>query len=255
MLTIKRLAEYVGVTVRAVRHYHQTGLLREPDRDASGYRRYDAQAVIHLIRIKTLAEAGVPLARVQELMAADPEQFAQAVDEIDQTLEQQIQELTQRRRRVLDLAAGDRLFLPTEIADYIQELRDLGVSERGVLVERDAWIMLAAGYPELAPGWIAEKRTQLADPNFRTFYLAYDAAYDWDVADPRLAPLADTMAARFLEEVRAAGVDPSERTIQEIVSDDEQELLRAHLNQHSPAWLKLNAMVRERVEVALADVQ
>ena len=61
MLTIGQLAAYAGVTVRAVRHYHAKGLLPEPIRDPSGYRRYDAAAVVELIRIKTLAEAGVPL--------------------------------------------------------------------------------------------------------------------------------------------------------------------------------------------------
>jgi DNA-binding transcriptional MerR regulator len=255
VLTIKRLAEYVGVTVRAVRHYHQTGLLPEPERDASGYRRYDAQAVVDLIRIKTMAEAGVPLARIQELMAADPGQFAEAVDEIDQALVQQIEELARRRQRVADLVAGERLFLPTEIADYIQELRSLGLSERGVLMERDAWIMLAANYPDKALGWIAQKRAQLDDPDFRTFYLTYDLAYDWDPADPRLAELADTMAARFLQEAQVAGVDTAELTMQEIFSDDEQKLLAAHVKRHSPAWLQLNALVRARVEAASPDVR
>src|SRR5438876_421698 len=33
MLTIGQLAAYAGVTVRAVRHYHQIGLLPEPQRD------------------------------------------------------------------------------------------------------------------------------------------------------------------------------------------------------------------------------
>jgi DNA-binding transcriptional MerR regulator len=36
VLTIKQLADYVGVTVRAVRHYHARGPLPEPERDASG---------------------------------------------------------------------------------------------------------------------------------------------------------------------------------------------------------------------------
>jgi DNA-binding transcriptional MerR regulator len=78
MLTIGRLASYAGVTIRAVRHYHQIGLLPEPERDASGYRTYDAVAVVRLIRIRTLAEAGVPLARVRELLEADPQMFAAA---------------------------------------------------------------------------------------------------------------------------------------------------------------------------------
>ena len=62
MLTISRLATYAGVTVRAVRHYHQIGLLPEPERTYSGYRTYDAAAVVRLIQIRTLADAGVPLA-------------------------------------------------------------------------------------------------------------------------------------------------------------------------------------------------
>ena len=61
MLTIGQLAAYAGVTVRAVRHYHAKGLLPEPERDYSGYRRYDAHAVVELIKIRTLAEASVPL--------------------------------------------------------------------------------------------------------------------------------------------------------------------------------------------------
>ena len=56
MLTIiSQLAAYAGVTVRAVRHYHQIGLLPEPERDASGYRRYGASAVVTLIKIRALA--------------------------------------------------------------------------------------------------------------------------------------------------------------------------------------------------------
>lgn len=66
MITIDRLAKYAGVTIKAVRHYHRRDLLDEPARDSSGYRRYTARHAIHLIKIKTLADAGVPLARVKE---------------------------------------------------------------------------------------------------------------------------------------------------------------------------------------------
>ncbi len=48
-----------------------------------GYRTYQAGAVVRLIRIRTLAEAGVPLARVRELPDADPATFAAATTEID----------------------------------------------------------------------------------------------------------------------------------------------------------------------------
>ena len=112
MLTIGQLADYVGVTVRAVRHYHQRGLLPEPERDASGYRRYDADAVISLIRIKALADAGVPLARIRELLAAGPAEFAGAVAEIDKAMAGRIRALQAQRHRVAQLVAGNRLSCP-----------------------------------------------------------------------------------------------------------------------------------------------
>ncbi|MFC7111035.1 MerR family transcriptional regulator [Nonomuraea rubra] len=60
MFTIGRLADYAGVTTKAIRHYHERGLLAEPGRDSSGYRRYTAQHAIDLVKIRTLAHAGVP---------------------------------------------------------------------------------------------------------------------------------------------------------------------------------------------------
>jgi DNA-binding transcriptional MerR regulator len=69
-LTIGDVAAFAGVTVRAVRHYHQRGLLTEPQRDASGYRRYDAHAVVDLIRIKALSKAGVPRGFVSSSLPA-----------------------------------------------------------------------------------------------------------------------------------------------------------------------------------------
>ncbi|MFI6098039.1 MerR family transcriptional regulator [Lentzea sp. NPDC051213] len=238
MLTIKRLAEYVGVTVRAVRHYHQTGLLPEPERDSSGYRRYPAQAVVDLIRIRTLTAAGVPLTRVQELIKATPKEFARAVDEIGEGLTRQIEELEQRKLGVAALQAGDRLFLPAEIADYLDQLRALGVSERGVSFERDGWIVLAAAYPDRALTWIAQKQAQLEDPDFRRFYVTYDQAHDWDPADPRLDGLADVMAARLRREAAD--------TVHDVLSADEQSLLGEHVRDYSPAWIRLAELVRQR---------
>ena len=61
MLTIGRLASYAGVTIRAVRHYHQVGLLLEPERDSSGYRTYDAAAVL---QTRVRDELGTPIVYV-----------------------------------------------------------------------------------------------------------------------------------------------------------------------------------------------
>ena len=170
MLTIGQLASYAGVTIRAVRHYHQIGLLPEPERDASGYRTYQAAAVVRLIRIRTLAEAGVPLARVRELLDADPETFAAATTEIDRQLRAKIRALQEHRRRIAQLGTGDSLALPEEVVDYLDRLRATGAPEAIIEPERDAWILMAARYPEMIQALMADKVAQLANPKIVRLY-------------------------------------------------------------------------------------
>ncbi|QFY09174.1 MerR family DNA-binding transcriptional regulator [Nonomuraea phyllanthi] len=191
MITIGRLADYAGVSVKTIRHYHERGLLPEPGRDPSGYRRYTAQDAIDLIKIRTLAEAGVPLARVKELLDTSPEALTAAIAEIDRALQERIAQLGRTREHLAQLRGGDRLFVSPEVAAYLDELRDLGVSERQIHLERDGWILMHTASREDASLWIAEKRELMTDPEFRALYLDHDAAYDWSPDDPRLPALAD----------------------------------------------------------------
>jgi DNA-binding transcriptional MerR regulator len=197
MLTISQLAVYAGVTVRAVRHYHAKGLLPEPERDHSGYRRYNATAVVDLLRIRTLADAGVPLSRVQELLAADDDAFAAAVTEIDQRLRDEIRERQRHRRRIALLAAGDSLALPPEAVAYLTRLRDVGVSEEMVEAERDAWILVAAQLPDRMPFYMTMKSQQLNDPRVRELYRDLTDVTRWTGEDPRLDDVADRLAVEF----------------------------------------------------------
>ena len=171
------------------------GLLPEPERDASGYRRYDAKAVVDLIKIRTLAGAGVPLSRVKELLVADEEEFAAAVAEIDRRLRAEIRERQRHRERINRLAAGDNLALPPEAVAYLDRLRELGIPERVIEGERDAWILVAAHSPEQMPKWIALKREEVEDPEVVELYQRLDEAIDWQPDDPRLPELADRLAA------------------------------------------------------------
>src|SRR5215468_4810754 len=124
MLTISQLAAYAGVTVRAVRHYHQIGLLPEAQRDASGYRRYGAKAVVALIKIRTLANAGVPLSQIGQMLQADAAAFAEAIQRIDSHLHDEIERLETSRKQIAQLAAGDSLALPPAVGTYLDRLRD-----------------------------------------------------------------------------------------------------------------------------------
>ncbi|MEV1243358.1 MerR family transcriptional regulator [Nonomuraea sp. NPDC050022] len=207
MLTISELASYAGVTVRAVRHYHAKGLLPEPERDHSGYRRYDAGAAVELIKIRTLAEAGVPLARVRELLQADEAEFATAVADIDERLRAEIRQRQRHRERIARLASGDSLTLPPEVVDYLDRLRALGVDERIVQAERDGWILLAAHSPQRVPEWMARKREQIADPRLIDFFLTLSQALDRRAGDPRLVELADKLAVYITRLAEERGED------------------------------------------------
>lgn len=208
MLTISQLASYAGVTVRAVRHYHQIGLLPEPDRDRSGYRTYDAADVVRLIRIRTLAEAGVPLARVQALLDAAPDEFAAAVTEIDAELRGRVRELQEHRRRIARLADGDSLALPREVVDYLAKLRASGASAAMVDGERDGWILMAARWPERIPEFMANKSAQLDDPRTVRLYRLIDELVAGGPSSPldeqRLAEVADLMV-EMAEQAAARG--------------------------------------------------
>jgi DNA-binding transcriptional MerR regulator len=241
MITIGQLAAYAGVTIKAIRHYHQRGLLEEPPRDSSNYRRYSANDAIALVKIKTLADAGVPLARIKELLGADPDQFAAAIAEIDRKLQERLAELQRTRERIAQLSASDSLFVSAEVAAYLDGLRELGVSERTVQMERELWILMQSVSPKDAAIWIAAKRDALGDPEFCAIYLEHDAAFDWSASDPRLVALADR-SARWLadrpvrpEGREGAGQDPT------II-----QLIATSFDRASPAWNRLAEIARQR---------
>ncbi|MCO1658469.1 MerR family transcriptional regulator [Pseudonocardia humida] len=231
-MTIGQLAAFAGVTTKAVRHYHERGLLPEPPRDAAGYRRYDAEHAVHLVKIRTLAAAGVPLARIEELLAADPDRFADAIAEIDRALQQRAVDIARARERVAQLRTGDRLFVSAEVAELLDRLLALGVSRRAVQMERDRWILLQSIAPEQAASWTADKLDAIDDPEFRALYLDFDAAFDWSPDDPRLADLAER-TRRWLATRHRAGPEDAlpDPMLSRFVSTSPAE--------SSPAWERL----------------
>jgi DNA-binding transcriptional MerR regulator len=252
MLTIGQLASYAGVTIRAVRHYHQIGLLPEPERDASGYRSYDAVAVVRLIRIRTLAEAGVPLARVRELLDADPQTFAAATTEIDLQLRAQIRALQEHRRRIARLGGGDSLAVPEEVVDYLDRLRATGAPAAVVEAERDGWILMAARWPEAIPAMMVEKVAQLSNPKvLRLYQLISRIAEDWR-NEKLLRETADLMSELF-EEAAANG----ELELQDEVTPDAAfvRLMDSFADNAHPAVGRLRELLAERGWVGWTRVE
>ena len=244
MLTIGQLAAYAGVTVRAVRHYHQIGLLPEPERDASGYRRYGATAVVSLIKIRALANAGVPLSHIGQMLEADAPAFAEAVHRIDSHLRDEIERLEASRKQIAQLAAGDSLALPPEVVSYLDRLREIGASERMLEGERDGWILVAARWPDRIREWMPGKLAQLDDPRLVRLYRVLSELLDSDAGDddPRPQEAADIMADLFEQAYASGEINPDDVAHDDLAFD----LLDALAVEFDPRTQRMLDLMRER---------
>jgi DNA-binding transcriptional MerR regulator len=63
----RELASLAGTTVNTIRHYHRLGLMIEPEREYNGYKQYGVLDLVRLLRIRRLAELGVPLSQIGDV--------------------------------------------------------------------------------------------------------------------------------------------------------------------------------------------
>jgi DNA-binding transcriptional MerR regulator len=241
VITIGQLARYIGVSTKTIRVYHDKRLLPEPSRDSSGYRRYTAQHAIDLIKIRTLAEAGVPLARIRDLQAAPKEEFRRALHQVDRDLTARIRRLRHTQRRLRQLAAGHIQMLPSEVSSHLEDLPGIGFSPRWVAMETGLWILVFATHPDTATDLFHDQAQALTDPALRQIYLDYDRAHDLDPADPRLGDLARRMVAATRSRY-GPGDLPGQVTGSDIPS-----LIQEAVNASSPAWQRLDNLIRNQL--------
>ncbi|MGZ3147963.1 MerR family transcriptional regulator [Lentzea chajnantorensis] len=129
----RQLAELAGTTLRTIRHYHEVGLLAEPERRANGYKSYGVAHLVRVLRVKRLTGLGLSLARIAELGDADehPEEALRALDaELASTIE--------RLQRVrVELGVILRQASPTELPPAVAKVvaeADLSAADRAFSV-------------------------------------------------------------------------------------------------------------------------
>jgi len=198
---------------------------------------------VSLIKIRALANAGVPLSQIGQMLEADAPSFAEAVERIDGRLRDEIERLETSRKQIAQLTAGDSLALPPEVIYYLDRLREIGASERMVEGERDGWILVAARWPDRIPEVIAGKHAQLDDPQLVRLYrvlseiVESDAPDDWQVEEA-----ADILAGLF-EQAYAAG----ELNLGEVADDDlAVDVLDALAVESDPRMQRMLDLLRER---------
>lgn len=101
-MTIGEVASVVGLRPSAIRYYEETGLMRPATR-VSGRRRYDEQAVDHLLLIGFCQRLGFTLAEIRQLLTpakgqAAKERWRELVDDKLDELEAAIARARQMKR-------------------------------------------------------------------------------------------------------------------------------------------------------------
>lgn len=118
----RQLVELAGTTVNTVRHYHREGLLEEPERSVNGYKRYQVRHLLRLLRVKRLADLGLPLAEIAAMGGSDVLPSA-TLRQLDGELENTIGQL-QRMRDELppDALPETRQRLAEHLLPYLQQV-------------------------------------------------------------------------------------------------------------------------------------
>jgi DNA-binding transcriptional MerR regulator len=165
-LSVGEVARLAGVSPRTVRHYHAIGLLPEPPRDPSGYRRYGSQDAIALVRAVRLRALGMPLPQVAARLAESPEggdsgSLRALADELDA----EITRLAATRDRLRELAASETFDQP--VRALTRALRDAGLIEPDQKLrggQEWAAALLDAVHPEGMSGVLSQASGLLNDP-------------------------------------------------------------------------------------------
>jgi DNA-binding transcriptional MerR regulator len=199
--TVGELSRLTGVTVRALHHYDEIGLVRPSQRTAAGYRLYDERDVLRLQQVLVFREIGVPLDEIGPAIDRATDRAA--------LLRAHRGELARRRTRIdAMLAAVDAALEVLEKAETTMQPEDFKTLFDGFDPAahedeaRERWSQTAA-YQESA-----RRTKQYGKPEWEAIRRESEAIY---------ARLRDLMKQG------AAGADPA---VQAAVEDHRQHLER-----------------------------
>ncbi|MCI2958472.1 MerR family transcriptional regulator [Agromyces atrinae] len=181
------LARLAGVSVRALRHYHSVGVLPEPPRSHSGYRRYSVHDLVRVLRIKRLASLGIPLEGMPPLLDDDSTSAAPLLERLDAELAAEIDRLERQRALIADLREnGTPPALPPALARFVGLGGTLPPSSALDRLDRDQAVLLAHVVGDEGLPGVVEAFERLAVPELREATVLLTQRFDaLDDATPR----------------------------------------------------------------------
>ncbi|MCX2949790.1 MerR family transcriptional regulator [Lentzea sp. NEAU-D7] len=194
-----QLADLAGTTLRTIRHYHDVGLLAEPERRANGYKSYGVPHLVRVLRIKRLTDLGLSLTQIAELGDGD-EHPGEALRALDAELGTTIERLQRIRAELaLVLSQETPTDLPPDVAAMIENA-DLSPQDRAFTV------VLAQ---LLSPETLAKYAGTLDGYSRHPAVVAFDTLPE-DADEETRQRVADAMREMpYMAQIRAAFPDPA----------------------------------------------
>lgn len=226
VLRSKDVAALTGTTIRALRHYMQLGLLKEPPRDTNGYRRFDVTDVVQILRIRQLAESGVSLEQIETILKEKASLSDENLDELDQELARKEAQIVAQRSALKRLresrAHTHATSLPSKTAQLDADIHLLVTGTNQIdpdVLSQVHSVMSAPEHALQAIEWIGcferlEDQDGIADSDaeelareITQFYHSVTAQMG-SVAEPK-----DDTLMKLVDQLRSAGLSPAQSTV------------------------------------------
>jgi len=123
VMKIGQLAEWTGVSTKAIRYYEQIGVLPEPERAANGYRSYSPTAADRIAFIRDAQTAGLSLLEIQlilDLRDSGETTCGHVIGSLEVHLaevDRQMEDLKRTRARISEILTKARALDPAECND------------------------------------------------------------------------------------------------------------------------------------------
>lgn len=272
LLKVGELSKRSGLTVRALHHYDNIGLLKPSARSDGGYRLYNRDNVARLHQIQALRRFGLSLADIEAILANPSSRLASIIGKQLEFLERQIDQSKKLHDRLSQLQHQLMRGEEPELADWLttlemmtmydkyfsaDDLRRLPLLDVGEASTAAEWAVLVKSVLEAMDAKLPPDSTQAQELSKRWMNMLVRDTH----GDPRLLVKLNSMqygepavqartgvTPEVIAYIRRAFAETKLAIYEKYLSPDEFRFMRENYGKRSSEWPPLIASIRQHME-------
>ncbi|BBB67722.1 MerR family transcriptional regulator [Undibacterium sp. YM2] len=271
LLKIGELAKRIGLTIRALHHYEEIGLVQPSSRTASGYRLYNRDDVARLHRVQALRGLGLSLAETRDMLNGGGADLRQLIRQQMCAIDRQIADANDLRERLATLEEKLSSEKEPELDEWLNTLRLMATQRQYFSAEEIAIFQKRAAQNDFRQEWpklVTAVRSLMENSIPATDIQAKNLAREWiDLCktsmgdDPRFFAKLSNMHRTDFSAQAITGIDGELldfilQALHEIRCDvfagyldqDELQHYRKHGQKNMQEWLNTFAQTRQLME-------